>query len=55
MGHITNKRKQKLYASARSIDPVQDDLVQDEPVQDDLVQDEPVQDELTERSRRKKK
>lgn len=40
MGHVTNKRKQKLYASARSIEP---------------VQDEPVQDELTERSRRKKK
>ncbi len=45
MGHVTNKRKQKLYASARSI----------EPVQDEPVQDEPVQDELTERSRRKKK
>ncbi len=50
MGHVTNKRKQKLYASARSIEPVQVEPVQDEP-----VQDEPVQDELTERSRRKKK
>ncbi len=45
MGHVTNKRKQKLYASARSI----------EPVQDELVQDELVQDELTKRSQRKKK